>query len=84
MFIHRLSSIQGVDRVIVLDKGAVREQGSPQQLMALQGGLFAKLAQQASQGGDDSLDAGASVSEEDQAPAWGAAGQQGSVAAAAV
>jgi len=45
---HRLATVMGADRVVVLDKGRVVEEGSPQQLLELQG-LFAALwAQQAS------------------------------------
>lgn len=40
---HRLSTIVGVDRIIVLDKGQVLEQGSYDELMA-KGGHFAELA----------------------------------------
>jgi ABC-type multidrug transport system fused ATPase/permease subunit len=39
---HRLSTIRNADKIIVIDKGTVIEQGSHQQLMAL-GGLYRKL-----------------------------------------
>ncbi len=39
---HRLSTIQAVDRLIVLHKGRVAEQGTHTQLLA-KGGLYAKL-----------------------------------------
>ncbi|WP_067098791.1 ABC transporter ATP-binding protein [Marinomonas atlantica] len=39
---HRLSTIAAMDRLIVLDKGAIVEQGSHQQLIS-QGGIYAKL-----------------------------------------
>ncbi len=39
---HRLSTIAALDRLIVLDKGQIIEQGSHQQLLAL-GGVYAQL-----------------------------------------
>ncbi len=39
---HRLSTIAAMDRLVVLDKGRIVEQGSHQQLLA-SGGLYAKL-----------------------------------------
>ena len=39
---HRLSTIAAMDRLIVLDKGQIAEQGTHQQLLAL-GGLYARL-----------------------------------------
>lgn len=39
---HRLSTIAAMDRLIVLDQGAIVEEGSHQALLA-QGGLYAKL-----------------------------------------
>ncbi|MCQ2176175.1 MAG: ATP-binding cassette domain-containing protein, partial [Bacteroidales bacterium] len=41
---HRLSTIMECDRVIVLDKGNIIEDGKPSELMA-QKGFFYKLAQ---------------------------------------
>ncbi|XP_061841989.1 ABC-type oligopeptide transporter ABCB9 isoform X2 [Nerophis lumbriciformis] len=41
---HRLSSVEKADRIIVIDKGRVAEQGSHSQLMA-NGGLYYKLIQ---------------------------------------
>ena len=39
---HRLSTIAAMDRLIVMDKGHIVEEGSHQQLLA-QGGIYAKL-----------------------------------------
>ena len=39
---HRLSTIAAMDRLIVLDKGAIVEQGSHSELIQ-QGGIYAKL-----------------------------------------
>jgi len=41
---HRLSSLRGVDRVVVLDQGRVVEEGTPEELLRL-GGRFASLWQ---------------------------------------
>jgi subfamily B ATP-binding cassette protein MsbA len=39
---HRLSTVEGADRIIVLDKGRIAESGSHRELLAL-GGLYAAL-----------------------------------------
>lgn len=41
---HRLTTIMGADRIIVLDKGKIVQQGSYAELMADADGLFAQLA----------------------------------------
>jgi ATP-binding cassette subfamily B protein len=40
---HRLSTIQKMDRIIVLDKGAIVEEGSHKELIAKKNGTYAKL-----------------------------------------
>lgn len=41
---HRLSTIQNADKIVVIDKGRIVEQGTHQQLLA-QGGLYRKLVE---------------------------------------
>lgn len=40
---HRLSTVRAADRVVVLDRGGVREQGTPDDLLARPGGLYRRL-----------------------------------------
>jgi ATP-binding cassette subfamily B multidrug efflux pump len=46
---HRLSTIAAMDRLVVLDKGRVAEQGTHASLLA-QGGIYAKLWERQSGG----------------------------------
>jgi ABC-type multidrug transport system fused ATPase/permease subunit len=39
---HRLATIQNADKILVLDKGHIAEEGTHQELLA-QGGLYRKL-----------------------------------------
>ena len=55
---HRLSTIQDCDRILVLHKGTLREQGTHQELLS-QGGIYAKLY--ALQYKDQELPAGTTV-----------------------
>jgi ATP-binding cassette, subfamily B, bacterial len=41
---HRLATVQGADRILVLDGGRIVEQGSHNQLMA-QGGRYRELCE---------------------------------------
>jgi ABC-type multidrug transport system fused ATPase/permease subunit len=40
---HRLSTIRKADKIIVIDKGAVVESGTHDDLMSIQGGLYQSL-----------------------------------------
>lgn len=40
---HRLSTIQKADRIIVLDKGEIKESGTHEELLRLEGGYYAQL-----------------------------------------
>jgi len=37
---HRLSTVRGADRIVVLDKGKIREEGSYQELMEIKGEFY--------------------------------------------
>ena len=47
---HRLSTIQHMDRIVVLERGEIIEQGSHQQLLKRKNGTYAKLWQRQSGG----------------------------------
>ncbi|MFF9012835.1 ABC transporter ATP-binding protein [Streptomyces sp. NPDC014870] len=57
---HRLSTVAGMDRLVVLDRGRIIEQGTHQELLAT-GGAYAKLWQHQSGGFLDDSPAGAEV-----------------------
>ena len=40
---HRLSTLRKADRLVILDKGEITEQGSHEELSAKEGGVYAKL-----------------------------------------
>ena len=40
---HRLSTIRKADKILVIDKGAVVESGTHEDLMSIQGGLYWKI-----------------------------------------
>jgi len=45
---HRISSIRGADRVLVMDQGRIVESGTPEELQKA-GGLYARMVDQQSQ-----------------------------------
>ena len=40
---HRLATVQGVDRILVLHHGRLREQGSHEELLQLEDGIYRTL-----------------------------------------
>ena len=40
---HRLSTLNNMDRIIVLDKGSIKEDGTKDELLSLENGLFKKM-----------------------------------------
>jgi len=40
---HRLSTVQGADKILVMHKGEIRERGTHQQLLEKEGGIYRKL-----------------------------------------
>ena len=40
---HRLSTIQKADKIIVLDKGEIKETGTHEELLRIPGGYYAQL-----------------------------------------
>ena len=45
---HRMRTVAGADRIVVLDNGRVAEQGTPAELMA-RGGLYRRMVELQSQ-----------------------------------
>ena len=43
---HRLSTVRDADRIIVLDNGKIAEEGTHQELIALQGKYFQLISNQ--------------------------------------
>jgi ATP-binding cassette subfamily B (MDR/TAP) protein 1 len=64
---HRLSTIRTADKIIVLEKGSVAEQGNHQDLMALNG-VYARLVKRQMRSDSDSLDLDDSDLDDDNRP----------------
>ena len=45
MIAHRLSTVVGADRIVVLNNGRIVEEGSPTELLARENGVFRRMAQ---------------------------------------
>ena len=41
---HRLSTIRKADKIVVIDKGAVRESGTHDELMHIENGMYRNLS----------------------------------------
>ena len=54
---HRLSTVRGVDRILVFDNGRIAEEGNHAELMARPGGLYRRLFDMQSLGFVDGLEA---------------------------
>lgn len=50
---HRLTTIRGADKIVVLSKGAVVEEGNHEELMKLKGHYYQLVTTQVSQPDDD-------------------------------
>ena len=55
IFAHRLSSVIGADRIMVVDEGRIAESGSHDELMALHGAYHRLMAAQAREPGGDAV-----------------------------
>ena len=47
---HRMRTVEAADKIVVLDQGRVAEQGSPQELMKNENGIFRHMTQLQAQG----------------------------------
>lgn len=56
---HRLATVEGADRILVLHHGALRESGTHGELMAMPGGIYRTLRSLQAARGIDAVDGGA-------------------------
>ncbi len=42
---HRMRTVSGADKIVVLSEGAIAEEGSPKELLARENSLFRRMAQ---------------------------------------
>ena len=47
---HRMRTVEAADKIVVLDKGVVAEQGAPEELLEKEDGIFRHMTQLQAQG----------------------------------
>ncbi len=47
---HRMRTVEAADKIVVLDRGVVAEQGTPEELLEKEGGIFRHMTQLQAQG----------------------------------
>ncbi|HSV45132.1 MAG TPA: ABC transporter ATP-binding protein, partial [Ramlibacter sp.] len=56
---HRLSTVRGADRIVVLNHGRIAEAGNHAELMAIEGGIYRRLYELQQLEGEEAPDANA-------------------------